>query len=41
MPCAFTPAFVCSRIWQSGIESTVRFYQASTSELYGKIQVVF
>jgi GDP-D-mannose dehydratase len=26
---------------QSGIESSVRFYQASTSELYGKIQVGF
>jgi GDP-D-mannose dehydratase len=39
--CFFTPTLVCSRTWQSGIESTVRFYQASTSELYGKIQVVF
>jgi GDP-D-mannose dehydratase len=28
--------FTC---FQAGIQSTVRFYQASTSELYGKIQV--
>ena len=31
----------CKRFGQSGLESSVRFYQASTSELYGKIQVGF
>ncbi len=35
-----TPAPSFLTLPQSGIESTVRFYQASTSELYGKIQVM-